>query len=257
MTNTVTVPPAAIPTKPRTAAVRPGSVPPLQNGDRLTRDEFERRYKAMPGLKKAELIEGVVYMPPPISTGNHGSPQADLITWLGTYRTATPGVRVSDNSTLRLDGINEPQPDAFLYIEPEFGGRVTLDAEGYAEGATELIAEVAASSASYDLHEKLAAYRRNAVREYLVWRTYDRAITWLFLRAGRYVDLAVKKSGPGKGIYQSRVFPGLWLDAEALIRGDMPTVMRVLQQGLSAPEHAAFVAKLAKVAAKRASKPRR
>jgi len=37
-------------------------LPPLENGDRLNRYEFERRYNAMPHLKKAELIEGVVYM---------------------------------------------------------------------------------------------------------------------------------------------------------------------------------------------------
>ncbi len=30
------------------------SIPPLENGDRLNRDEFEQRYEAMPSLKKAE-----------------------------------------------------------------------------------------------------------------------------------------------------------------------------------------------------------
>jgi Uma2 family endonuclease len=247
--TTVSIPLAAAPTRPPTTP-RPGRVPPLQNGDRLTRDEFERRYEAMPAVKKAELIEGVVYMPPPISTGNHASPHADLITWLGTYRVATPGVRVADNGTLRLDAINEPQPDAFLYIEPEYGGQVVLDAGGYAEGAVELVAEVAASSSSYDLHDKLNVYRRNGVREYIVWRTYDAAIGWLVLRGGRYVNLAPGKSGAGKGIHRSRVFPGLWLDAAALIREDMTTVLRVLQQGIATREHAAFVARLARAVAK-------
>jgi hypothetical protein len=37
-------------------------LPPLENGDRLTRDEFEQRYQAMPNVKKAELIERKVYI---------------------------------------------------------------------------------------------------------------------------------------------------------------------------------------------------
>jgi hypothetical protein len=98
-------------------------VPPLQNGDTLTAEEFERRFDAMPGLKKAELIDGVVYMPPPVSDEDHGVPHFDLIAWLGMYRLATPGVAGGDNSTLRLDRRNRPQPDAYLRILPECGGR--------------------------------------------------------------------------------------------------------------------------------------
>ena len=39
------------------------TIPPLENGDRLNRYEFERRYNAMLYLRKAELIEGIVYLP--------------------------------------------------------------------------------------------------------------------------------------------------------------------------------------------------
>src|SRR4051795_9594200 len=85
-------------------------IPPLQNGDRLTRDEFERRYDAMPGLKKAELIEGVVYMPSPVRLRRHGQPHLSLCTWVGVYEAATPGTIGADNSTARLDLVNEPQP---------------------------------------------------------------------------------------------------------------------------------------------------
>src|SRR5205807_2572473 len=132
---------------------KPSLIPPLQPGDRLTRTEFERRFDATPHLKKAELIEGVVYMPPPVSDG-HSSPHFDLITWLGTYRVATPGTAGGDNGSLRLDLDNMPQPDAFLRVLEEFGGQSRIDADGYVEGAPELIAEVAATSASYDLHAK-------------------------------------------------------------------------------------------------------
>lgn len=216
-------------------------VPPLYAGDRLTRDEFERRYEAMPEIHKAELIEGVVYMPPPVSNDDHGRRHFDLIGWLALYRAATPGVQGGDNSTLRLDLTNVPQPDAFLRILPEFGGQ-SRDKDGYVEGAPELIAEVAASSASYDLHDKLNAYRRNGVLEYLVWRVWDREVDWFGLHKGRYVKLPLSADG----IYQSRVFPGLWLDPAAIIGGNLQRALAVLQQGLATSEHAKFVTQLQK-----------
>ena len=70
--------------------IEPERIPPLHNGDRLTAEEFERRYEAMPDLKKAELINGVVYMPPPVTMDDHGAPHFDVISWLGLYRMATP-----------------------------------------------------------------------------------------------------------------------------------------------------------------------
>lgn len=124
-------------------------VPPLENGDRLTRAEFERRYRAMPHIKKAELIEGVVHMPSPVRTDQHAEPHLDLIAFLGIYRHFTPGVRGGDNSTVRLDLDNEPQPDGTLFKAQ--GGTARIDADGYIRGAPELAAEIAASSVSFDL----------------------------------------------------------------------------------------------------------
>src|SRR5437016_13733609 len=108
-------------------ANEPSAVPPLRNGDRLTVEEFERRYDAMPELKKAELINGVVYMPSPVIFEDHGGPHFDLIGWLGLYRMATPGVRGGDNSTLQLPLANRPQPDACRIMLPSHGGQVTGD----------------------------------------------------------------------------------------------------------------------------------
>ena len=133
-----------------------------------------------------------------------------------------------------------PQPDAFLYIFPELGGQVRISEDDYIEGAPELVAEVASSSVSYDLHDKLNVYRRNQVREYVVWRVRNQAIDWFVLREGRYERLA-----PGAdGIYRSETIPGLWLDPEALIRDDRAGVARVDQQGMASPEYVAFVARL-------------
>ena len=214
-------------------------IPPLRSGDHLTRDEFERRYQAMPEVNKAELIEGVVYMPSPVSAEDHGEPHFDLNGWLYVYRAQTPCVRGGDNSTLRLDLDNEPQPDIFMRILPTYGGQ-SGDRGDYVEGAPELIAEVASSSASYDLHDKLRAYRRNGVREYIVWRVWDREIDWFVLREGTYERLAPT----AEGVYHSEVFPGLWLDAAALLAGNLAQSIQVVQQGLASPEHVEFVARL-------------
>jgi Uma2 family endonuclease len=213
-------------------------VPALENGDRLTRAEFERRYAAMPPKIKAELIEGVVYMAAAVRFESHALPHGDLVGWAAVYRAHTPGVLLGDNATVRLDMNNEPQPDVCLMIGP--GGQARIDNDDYIEAAPEFAAEVAASSASYDLGDKLNAYRRNGVREYLVWRVLDTAIDWFAWREGRYESLP---AGPD-GVIQSEVFPGLWLDAAALVAGDLPRVHKVLHQGLASQEHANFVARL-------------
>jgi hypothetical protein len=217
----------------------PTKVPPLRDGDRLDRDEFERRYNAMPDVKKAELIEGVVYMPSPVSFEEHGEQHAHLMGVLAFYRFHTPGVRVGDNATVRLDMGNEPQPDALLLIEPERGGRVSFT-DGYITGGPELAAEVAASSLSIERNAKFRAYRRNGVREYILWRVEDREIDWFVLRGSEYEPLPV---GPD-GIVRSEVFPGLWIDPRALIAGDGPRILAVHQQGIASPEHAEFVGRL-------------
>ncbi|HHP7230380.1 MAG TPA: Uma2 family endonuclease [Xenococcaceae cyanobacterium] len=210
-------------------------VPPLENGDRLTRSEFERRYHKMPSVKKAELIEGMVYMPSPLRIKAHGEPHAYVMTWLGTYIAATPGVGFADNPTVRLDRDNEPQPDALLRIER--GGNSIISEDDYVEGAPELIVEIAASSAAYDLHEKKQVYRRNGVQEYLVWRVYDKAFDWFCLQNEAYQQIQANLAN----IFCSQVFPGLWLAKTALLQGNFPTVLKVLQQGLATTEHQAFV----------------
>lgn len=218
----------------------PGPPPPLFAGDRLTRYEFHRRYDAMPHVKKAELVEGVVYMPSPLRIEYHAHPHADVAAWLGLYRSATPHVRVADNGTLFLDLDNEVQPDLTLAIDARAGGASRVRPDGYAEGAPELVVEIAASSASYDLHDKLRAYRRNGVQEYVVWRVLDGAIDWWELVEGVYVPLPADEAG----VVASRVFPGLRLDVPAMLVGDLARVLATLQALLGYEAHAAFVAGL-------------
>ena len=215
-------------------------VPALQNGDRLTRDEFERRYEAMPDVKKAELIEGTVYMPPPVHASGHGEPHAHLMTWLGAYTAATPGVQVADNATIRLDLDNEPQPDGLLRIEEDAGGQSRISDDDYVEGPPELIVEVAHSSAAYDLHDKKQAYRRNGVQEYLVWQIEEEQVNWFVLEEGTYLSLSAGEDGR----IGSRAFPGLVLDVDALLEKNFDTVLAAVQEQIGTEVHQVFVERL-------------
>lgn len=216
------------------------NIPPLESGDRLTRAEFERRYQAMSKTQKAELIEGVVYMASPVRATQHARPHAQIVGWMVAYSAATPGVDVQDNATVRLDADNEPQPDALLRLEPQVGGNSRISDDDYIEGAPELIAEIAASSAAYDLNDKLNAYRRNGVQEYIVWQIYENRLDWFRLQEGRYILLAADDVG----IIRSQIFPGLWLAVDSLRQGGLAQVLAVLQQGLQTPEHRVFVENL-------------
>jgi Uma2 family endonuclease len=216
-------------------------IPPLTNGDKLTRYEFERRYNAVSKLKKAELIEGIVYiMPAALRFRSHGQPHGRILTWLGNYEAMTPGVALGVEPTVRLDLDNEPQPDAVLIIIPEVGGQTRISEDDYIEGPPELVVEIAASSVAIDLHGKKQAYRRNGVREYIVWQVLDEKLSWFSLQEGEYLELAPNE----EGVLQSRVFPGLWLAVNELLTGNMQVVLNVLQTGLQSVEHADFIEKL-------------
>ena len=230
--------------RPNGSPAHPALVPPLVDGDHLTRAEFHRRYEAMPSDVRAELIEGVVCMASPVSHVRHGQPHLRLGRWLGRYLDRTPALDewAGDNSTVVLDDRNEPQPDLLLSLPPAVGGRSVLEG-GYLVGPPTLAIEVAASSAAIDLHRKLDAYRVNGVAEYLVWRTDDAAVDWFLLRGNRYD----RQSPDDDGLVKSEAFPGLWLDPAALVARDLPRLFAAIDAGCSTPEHAAFVERLASV----------
>lgn len=216
-------------------------VPTLCAGDHLTRNEFERRYAAMPDLKKAELIEGVVYVASAVRYEQHAHPEHLLSAWLGFYEAATPGLGAASNCSVRLDLDNLPQPDLLLRIPEHAGGTSRVAADGFLEGPPELVIEVAASSASYDLHQKLRAYRRNGVQEYLVLRVEDGELDWFLLEGGAYV----RQQPDAVGLLRSRVFPGLCLDLPTLLRDDLRAIRSAVEQACAGPEHAGFAARVA------------
>lgn len=222
------------------AKVKPSRAEPLENGDQLAASEFLRRYEAMPQVKKAELIEGVVYMGSPVRH-SHARPDNLVQTWLGVYAAHTPGVDCAANATLHLDADNVVQPDALLRVLPEHGGRCATDEDGYLRGAPELVVEIAASSASIDLRDKLRVYRRCGVAEYLVWRTVEGQFDWRRLVGDEYQLV----TPDAQGRITSTSFPGLVLDVAALLAMDARRVLEVVQSGLASEAHSAFVARLA------------
>ena len=202
------------------------TLPLLANGDRLHRAEFERRYTAALDVKKAELIEGIVYVASPLRFTPHAKPHAQIITWLGLYQASFPNTELGVEPTVRLDNENEPQPDIVLF---RVDGNARVDEDGYIIGAPELVVEISASTTSYDLHDKKRAYQRNGVQEYIVWRTFDRAIDWFILEDGQYIRLEPNSAS----VFCSREFPGLWLDVDQLLAGNMQIVLKTLNEGLN------------------------
>jgi Uma2 family endonuclease len=213
--------------------------PPLIEGIELDQPEFHRRYAAMPPGIRAELIDGVVYMPSPVSY-EHGGAHLPTIVWLDRYAEATPGVEVLPGTTAILGSKSEPEPDALLRILPEHGGRTRI-IKGFIHGAPELVVEVAKATRYIDLGPKRKDYERAGVQENLERALEPDEVIWHVLREGRLA--AVPPSADG--LYRSEVFPGLWLDPAALVAGDRRRLRAALDQGLASPEHAAFVARLA------------
>ncbi len=223
------------PTQPKTQLL-----PPLESGDRLTRPEFERRCMAASHIKKAELIEGVVYVASPLRFQQHAEPHSRLHGWLWTYQVATPGLLLGIEPTVRLDLDNEPQPDIVLILDAPLGGRSRLTEDGYLEGSPELVIEIAASSAAIDTGSKKQAYRRNGVLEYIVWQSFENQLEWFCLVDEDYILLRPDTDG----IIRSQVFPGLWLAIDALLSNNMGQVLAILQQGLQSAEHQNFAQQL-------------
>lgn len=216
------------------------TLPTLESGDRLTQEEFHRAYQLLPDIKRAELVQGVVYVSSPVRNDYHGVQQSSIVGWLVAYFAETPGVSVGDNTTTLLDGVNEHQPDALLRFKSKYLGQTSINDNGFLVGPPELVADVTASSVSYELGPKLDAYRSNGVQEYLVWRVFDHEIDWFRLRDGEYVAVEADE----RGVTRSEVFPGLWLDRAAMLAGDMRQVLAVLREGLATDAHRAFVEQL-------------
>jgi Uma2 family endonuclease len=213
------------------------SVPePLITGTRMELEEFLRRWEALPDLKNAELIDGIVFVSSPVGL-RHSDFDSQISLWLGTYSAATPGARSGHNATCIMLG-SSPQPDCHLRLVTERGS--SRVARNLLHGAPELVVEIVESSYSHDFGPKKALYQRAGVREYITVEAVMQDLIWRVLEDGSYVTM---KPDAG-GILRSRVFPGLWLNPADLWALDDSTMLALLRQGLDSPEHKAFIASL-------------
>ena len=208
----------------------------LVNGERMSQPEFHRRYEACPEDEKWELIGGIVYMASPLRL-RHSGYDDEIGYLLGTYRRTTPGIEVTHNATAILGKASEPQPDLAMRILPEYGGQSRTSADDYLEGAPELVVEIAHSRRALAMHAKREDYRRNGVIEYLLLLVEEKEVRWF-----NFPEDEIRPDR--KGISRSRVFPGLWVDIEALLRRDSERLLGVLGQGLVSRPHASFVKQL-------------
>jgi Uma2 family endonuclease len=221
-------------TVPATAPVIP---PPLRDGDHMTRDEFLRRWDAMPGLKRAELINGVVHRPSPVSNF-HGDCHFRLSYWLGVYAAATPGCMAGVATTWLMNQDSTPQPDLHLKILPELGGQSRLEGP-YPAGAPELIVEISHTTSTRESGEKAKLYERSGVREYLIVRPKSQRVVWRELAGGKYREIAA-----ADGTLRSHAFPGLWLLPAALWESGLDGLAATVGRGLKTADHTAFARKL-------------
>ncbi|HUA61099.1 MAG TPA: Uma2 family endonuclease [Verrucomicrobiae bacterium] len=205
----------------------PNLPPPLRDGDRLTRDEFLRRWEEMPDLKRAELIDGVVYMPSPVSDF-HDDFHTRMSFWLTSYAASTPSCRSGITGTWLMSPDSAPQPDLTLRLRPERGGQSRIEGK-YAAGAPELIVEISHTTAAKDKGVKLRLYERSGVREYITVMPHEQEIVWRELVNGSYREIALDADG----LFRSRVFPGLWLDPAALWAGDLAGLADAVQRGVA------------------------
>ena len=221
----------------------------LTSGDRMSQAEFHRRYEQYPESIKFELINGTVYMASPQRIP-HSTYEIQLSTLLGLYWLSTPGVQPAHNQTVILGPRSEPQPDLLLRVLPELGGNTRTEDE-YVYGGPELIIEIAHSTVAIDLHQKKDDYERCGVAEYVVVCLEERQVCWFDLAGGRTRKI------PPDGILRSKRFPGLWIDTQALFRGDSKHMVQVLHDGLASSEHGRFVRRLAKAAERTAKSKKR
>src|SRR5258708_15686946 len=210
----------------------PPDAQPLITGIRLSREEFLRRWESLPELKKAELIEGIVFVPSPVGR-RHSFFDSKLNAWLFLYSAHTPRTEVGSNATCDLMG-SMPQPDAFLLIVGANPQKKFVDV------APELVVEICETSTDYDYGPKLDLYRRAGVKEYITVDTMHGWLVWRILVDRDYQHLAADD----EGVLRSPTFPGLWLDPEHVWLADSIPMIELLPPGIAAPEHAAFVASL-------------
>jgi Uma2 family endonuclease len=219
-------------------SVFPTASYPFHNGDHMDQPTFHRLYTKAPDWFHAELIEGVVYFKMPVQFV-HGELQSRIATVLTTYASESDAIKTGDGPTTVLNHENEPEPDAVLFVTPEYGGQIQFDRKGYLIGAPDLVIEIANTTHAMDLGAKKRVYQRAGVREYIVVRVPERQIVWFEMTDEGFVERELKN-----GVLKSTSFPGLWLDVSALFAATAKQLLATVRKGMASPEYGEFIRRL-------------
>ena len=198
------------------------SVPPLRHGDALSFAEFRRLWELHPEVKSAQLIDGRVFIEPFVDEF-HGLTSAIVIGWIARFFFIPPrGVEPLAHMTTELFGTQSVEADILVR---RHDGLSTIDGEGRMHGPPELAVEVASDfSVGLDLGRKKELYCEAGVLEYIVFQQ-DR-IDWFILEDGKYRSLLPDANG----VIESRLFPGLRLQVQAMLDQDIATVIAAVAQ---------------------------
>ena len=226
-------------TDPNQSATPPG--PPV-DGDCLSVNEFLRRYLPYRRHLKAELINGLVSLNRGVRADLEDLSNSVIQSWVRSYAGLTPGTRMDVNTIVILAWDTVPQPNIVLRVLSENGGKSRMTDGGTLKDAPELMVDFTTSHQTFDIRDKLGAFRRHGVAEYLVWWANDQKLDWFCLEQGKYA-LNLPDSN---GVLTSPSFPGLRLNLSALLNRNSAAVMATLRRSLESSEHAGFVARLEK-----------
>ena len=218
----------------------------LHNGDSMNQKEFHRLYLQQNENFKAELLDGTVFVCEPLSEP-HGGIHPRLSSIFDAYAASIPGIQTYIEPTVILSDADEVQPDLVLRILPNFKGQTSdvwyrrgkkFERGPFIKGAPELVAEIAYSSRSVDLHLKRRRYESAGVLEYIVVCLEQQNLLWF--------DLAHESQVLEKedGIFRSKVFPGFWIHEQGLFDMDYKLVMDTVHMGSCTVEHQEFVKEL-------------
>jgi Uma2 family endonuclease len=184
-----------------------------------TSEDFERY---APESRFCEYINGIVYMPSPVSD-RHQKQVGFLFHLLDGFRCERGGGDVlMGPAVLRLAEEWKPEPD--LFVRP---------AEGQAPPGTRalLVVEVLSpSNREHDLETKAEIYHEAGIRE--IWYVDDRVRVLLIERreGEGYQTLQLTE-----GIHLSTALPGFWIDVSWLWADPLPNRRRCLETILAGP----------------------
>lgn len=194
---------------------------PIRLEQRAGPHSFEEFCRIVREDQKADLINGVIYMPSPENTDDN-----ELFIWLVTLmnlfvRRKKLGQIYGSRVAFRLAEKHGPEPD-IAFVRTENMERVT---RGGVEGPADLAIEIVSpDSVERDYYLKRELYELYRIPEYWIIDEMDQTVTLLRLKQAKYREVR-----PQKGEMHSQVLTGFWLRPEWLWQQPRPDEIETLE----------------------------